>query len=166
LDQRAPEPSDEDEPSDSDESGKALPSKTFSFMGKNDVGGSPKKSRELTEEEVRKVREARIQQQQSDPNYLKGGLTPSSSLIKNYLKGGLTSSSSLIKNSNITTADVDSIPIRQLSDVIPGGATGVPSLLIPGLASADQYSSTQGLKRVGAKRKRKTARERSIRRVR
>ena len=97
---------------------------TFSFMGKNDVGGSPKKSRELTEEEVRKVREARIQQQQSDPN---------------YLKGGMTSSSSLIKNSNITTADVDSIPIRQLSDVIPGGASGVPSLLIPGLASADQY---------------------------
>ena len=93
-------------------------------MGKNDVGGSPKKSRELTEEEVRKVREARIQQQQSDPN---------------YLKGGLTSSSSLIKNSSSTTADVDSIPIRQLSDVIPGGASGVPSLLIPGLASADQY---------------------------
>ena len=93
-------------------------------MGKNDVGGSPKKSRELTEEEVRKVREARIQQQQSDPN---------------YLKGGLTSSSSLIKNSSSTTADVDSIPVRQLSDVIPGGASGVPSLLIPGLASADQY---------------------------
>ena len=96
----------------------------FSFMGKNDVGGSPKKNRELTEEEVRKSREARIQQQQSDPN---------------YLKGGLTSSSSLIKNSSSATADVDSIPIRQLSDVIPGGATGVPSLLIPGLASADQY---------------------------
>jgi len=147
INEPPPEPSDEEEHSDSDESSKALPSKTFSFMGKNDVGGSPKKSRELTEEEVRKVREARIQQQQSDPN---------------YLKGGLTSSSSLIKNSNITTADVDSIPIRQLSDVIPGGASGVPSLLIPGLASADQYFDP-GSKKGRSKKKKKDSKRKKHR---
>ena len=119
INEPPPEPEDEDE-EDSDEDSSDDVAAVFvkSELNFGTAGGkdSKKRSREPTEEETRKYREARIQQQASDPNYLKG----------------TTTTCTPVHHHN-SVKDVDSIPVRKLS------SGSVPQLLIPGLASADQF---------------------------
>merc|ERR1712029_620162 len=129
INEPPPDDPESDPESSGDEDATAVFVKTELKLSKGHFLQSPKekKRREPSEEEVRKYREARIQQQQSDPNYLKGGTVRKSSL------------------------DMESIPIRKLSDMT---GSGVPQLLIPGLASADQYfDPAQGSKRSKKKKK-------------
>ena len=82
-----------------------------------------KAKKEPSEAEMKKYREARMLQQQSDPNYLKA-----------------------------TTATndipVEQIPIKKVSDL-----GGIPPLLIPGLASTDHYFDVSSPKKSKKKKK-------------
>ena len=93
------------------------------FVKTKSEGTTPKHrtvSAEPSPKEIQRKRAERLLQQQHDPNYLKPKTTPTSTPNHSFAE--------------------EEIPVKSVADL----GAGVPSLIIPGLASADQYFDLNG----------------------
>eukprot|EP00095_Tigriopus_kingsejongensis_P012727 snap_masked-scaffold43_size480169-processed-gene-2.9 protein:Tk12727 transcript:snap_masked-scaffold43_size480169-processed-gene-2.9-mRNA-1 annotation:"ap-3 complex subunit delta-1-like isoform x3" len=92
------------------------------------------KSEDMDPEEIKRLKELRLLEQSSNPNYLKGGLE--------------------VKSRNESANALDEIPIQPID-------LGIP-LHIPGLASSDQYFNiSQSASELGEERKKKKKKKKS-----